>query len=111
MAGYVIHLPDGLSSADEARVDELVGMEVKADGPPAELAERAGFSVLACEDATEQFRTTCRAIVRAREEHEQELRAVDGDEAYEEDQARKANVLTGIEDGLLERSLIVVAKG
>jgi len=111
MAGYVIHAPAGLSAAGEQRLTELVPMEVLADGSPVELAERAGFSVVACDDVTDEFRTTCDAIVRARERHEAELRAVDGDEVYDDDQRRKAAVFTGINEGLLERSLIAVVKG
>ena len=111
MAGYIIHTPAGLSLAGEQRVDELVPMDVLADGSPADLAKRAGFSIVTCDDVTDQFRTTSNAILRAREEHEAELRAVDGDEAYDDDQRRKVAVLTGIDEGLLERSLIAAVKG
>ena len=111
MAGYIIHTPSGLSAAAEQRVDELVPMDILADGSPGELAERAGFSVVTCDDVTDQFRNTCEAILCAREEHEAELRAVDGDEVYDDDQRRKAAVLTGIDEGLLERSLIAAVKG
>ena len=111
MAGYVIHASAGLSAAGERRVAELVPMEVLADGSPLELAERAGFSIVTFDDVTDQFRTTSNAIVRARERHEAELRAVDGDEAYDDDQRRKAAVLTGIDEGLLVRSLISAVKG
>lgn len=110
MAGYVIHTPAGLAAAAERRVAEILPMEVLADGSPADLAERAGFSLVACDDVTDQFRTTCESILRAREEREAELRAVDGDDAYDDDQRRKAAVLTGIDEGLLERSLIVAEK-
>jgi len=86
-------------------------MDVLADGSPVELVERAGFSIVVCDDVTDQFRTTSNAIVRARERHEAELRAVDGDEVYDDDQRRKAAVLTGIDEGLLARSLIATVKG
>ena len=57
-------------------------MDALADGSLAELAERAGFSVVTCDDVTDQFRIICDAILHARERHEAELRAVDGDEVY-----------------------------
>ena len=110
MAGYVIHTRAGLSAAAMERVDELVPMEVLADAPPADLAVSAGFSVVACDDVTDQFHTTSAAIVRARQEHEAALRTVDGDEVYEDDQRRKISVLAGIEESLIERSLIAVVK-
>ena len=74
MAGYIVHTPAGLSAAAEQRVEELVPMDALADGSPVELAERAGFSVVTCDDVTDQFRTTCDAILRARERHEAEGR-------------------------------------
>ena len=105
-AGYVIHTPDGLSEVAEQRVRELVPMEALAEAPPAELTRRAGFAVVASEDVTDQFRATGLAVVRARERYEAELRAADGDEVYEDDQQRKVAVLTGIDEGLLLRSMI-----
>ena len=111
MAGYIVHTPAGLSAAAAQRVEELVPMDALADGSLAELAERAGFSVVTCDDVTDQFRIICDAILHARERHEAELRAVDGDEVYDDDQRRKVAVLTGIDEGLLERSLIAVIKG
>ena len=110
IAGYVIHTVAGLSAAAEQRVVDLMPMAVLADGSPAELAERAGFSVVTCVDVTDPFRATSEAILRARAEHEAELRAVDGNEAYEDDQLRKDSVRTGIDEGLLERSLIAAVK-
>ena len=99
IAGFVIHTPDNLTAAARRRVEELMPMEVLADGPPAQLATEAGFSVLGCDDVTEQFRVTCDSILRSREKFEAELRDVDGDEVFEDDQRRKEAVLTGIDEG------------
>ena len=110
MAGYVIHTAVGLSAMGEERVAELNLMEVLADGSPAELAERADFSVVACDDVTAEFHRTSAAILRARAKHEAELRTVDGDAAYQDDQQRKETLLGAIEDGLIERSSIALLK-
>ena len=110
ISGYVIHTVAELSAEAEQRVVDLMPMAVLADGSPVELHERAGFSVVTCVDVTDPFRATSAAILRARAEHEAELRAVDGDEAYEDDQQRKVSVQIGIDEGLLLRSLVVAVK-
>ncbi len=85
-------------------------MEVLADGPPEQLATEAGFSVVARDDVTDRFRDTSDAVLRARAKLEVELREIDGDDAYEDDQQRKEAVLTGIDEGLIVRSLIAAVK-
>ncbi len=110
IAGYVIHTPQGLRREDECRAAELGPSAVAAPALPEDLAESVGFSVMQLEDVTARFRTTCEAIVRARTELEHALRAEEGDEGYEEEQQDKRDMLQGIDEGLLRRSLIVAVK-
>lgn len=110
MAGYVIHTPSGLSPSDELRASELGPSEVNAEASPEELTRSAGFSLIAQDDVTAAFSATCEAIRRAREQSEAALRAAEGDEAYEEEQATKESMLQGISEDLLRRSLIVATK-
>jgi hypothetical protein len=110
MAGYVIHTAAGLRARDASRATELGPSEVVAADTPAHLARSAGLSVIAMEDVTVSFRDTCEAMLRARSELEDALRAEEGDEVYEEEQADKQAMLLGIVEGLLQRSLIVAAK-
>ncbi len=110
IAGYVIHTPRGLSPRDELRASELGPSEVGSDESTEQLARSASLSVVALEDVTAEFFDTCQAIVRARENHEDALRTEEGHEAYEEEQADKQSMLHGIEEGLLQRSLVVAVK-
>ncbi len=110
IAGYVIHTPQGLRREDECRAAELGPSAVAAPALPEDLATSVGFSVIRREDVTAHFRMTCEAIVRARTELEDALRAEEGDEGYEEEQQDKRGMLQGIDEGLLLRSLIVAVK-
>ena len=110
IAGYVIHTPQGLRREGECRAAELGPSPVAAPALPEDLARSVGFSVIRREDVTARFRTTCEAIVRARTELEDALRAEEGDEGYEEEQQDKRGMLQGIDEGLLRRLLIVAVK-
>ncbi len=110
MAGYLIHTPSGLSPSAELRASELGPAEVTAAASPDELARSVGFSVIVQDDVTAAFSDTCGAILRAREQFEAALRAAESDAAYDEEQTKKRNMLEGISEGLLQRSLIVADK-
>jgi hypothetical protein len=110
MAGYTIHTPADLSLSEEIKAAELGPSDVASSKLPEELARSAGMSIAAKEDITELFRSTCQAILFAREKYEDMLRSEEGDEIYEEEQKKKQNMLNGIEQGLLLRSLLVCAK-
>ena len=75
------------------------------------LARQIGFTIVAYEDVTAAFRDTCVAFLDARRALETELRAEEGDAFYEEELAKKETMLTGIDEGLLKRALIVTIKG
>lgn len=107
IAGYVIHTPTGLSASDEMRAADLGPSDVTSPAPPEELAHSTGLAIIAHKDVTDVFRTTCKAILQAREKLEDALRAEEGDELYQEEQEKKYAMLKGIAEGLLRRSLIV----
>jgi hypothetical protein len=109
MAGYLIHTPGGLGAAGLARAAELGPAAVGATPLP-DLAAEVGLTLVTREDVTELYRATCAGIHSARALHEDSLRAEEGDEVYEEGQQRKAEMLEAIREGLLVRSLVVLAK-
>ncbi len=109
IAGYVIYAPPGLSEAQRIRASELGPSEVLAESPIGNLHREAGFRVIVDEEVTEDFQTTCEAILRARRDLEEELRGAEGDDVFEEELEKKALTLQGISEGLLRRSLLVAS--
>ena len=107
LAGYIIHTPEGLSAAEAQRAAELGPPNVAASLDT--LTRRAGLTVVGREDVTMQFRDCCESLLRARTRLESVLRAEEGDEAFDEEHARKTDMLTGIHERLLLRSLVVAA--
>ena len=110
IAGYVIHIPTGLTEAQERRAADLGPSDVTASTSPEVLTQAAGLTVVVKEDVTDAFRATCAALVAARRDLEDELRADEGDDFYEEEQRKKNAMLQGIDEGVLCRSLVVANK-
>ena len=110
IAGYIIHTPSGLTPSEQRRAAELGPSEVVAPASPEELTRAADLSMIALEDITSAFLATCEEILRAREQHAAALRAAEGDEAYEEEQAKQESMREGIRAGLLRRSFTVGRK-
>ena len=110
IAGYVIHIPTGLTEAQERRAADLGPSDVTASTSPELLTQAAGLTVVVKEDVTDAFRATCAALVAARRDLEDELRADEGDDFYEEERRKKNAMLQGIDEGILCRSLVVANK-
>ena len=110
VAGYVIYVPAGLTGAQERRAADLGPPDVTALASPEVLAQAAGLTIVAKEDVTDAFRSTCAAFAAARRDLEAELRADEGDDFYEEERRKKSAMLLGIDEGLLCRSLVVANK-
>ncbi len=110
IAGYVIHIPTGLTDAQERRAADLGPSDVTASTSPEVLTQAAGLTVVVKEDVTDAFRATCAALVAARRDLEDELRADEGDDFYEEERRQKNAMLQGIDEGILCRSLVVANK-
>ena len=107
IASYIIHTSGNLTPAQVIRASELGPTHVTAPAPPAELMREAGFAMLAVNDVTENFRATCTALLQARQQLAHELRAEEGDESFEDELHAKTSMLEGIDEGLLQRSLVV----
>ena len=110
IAGYVIHIPTGLTEAQGRRAADLGPSDVTASTSPEVLTQAAGLTVVVKEDVTDAFRATCAALVAARRDLEDELRADEGDDFYEEERRKKNAMLQGIDEGILCRSLVVANK-
>lgn len=106
IAGFVIHTPEGLTDDQRVRAAELGPSEVAADGSPSTQLIAAGFEVVTQLDLTEGFTRTCRALLGTRNKAEDSLRAIEGDDDFEEELLKKREMLKGIEAGLLQRSLV-----
>jgi hypothetical protein len=106
VAGYVIYVAPGLSSGDYARAVELGPSEVGALECPARLHHLAGFAEVEQVDTTDQWLVTTSSFIKARERHEGGLRLAEGDEAYEEEQAKKRGLVEGMTAGILRRCLV-----
>ena len=110
IAGYVIHIPAGVTEAQERQAAELGPSDVAASASPEALTQAAGLTIVVTEDVTDAFRATCAALAAARRDLEDELRADEGDDFYEEERRKKTAMLKGIEEGILRRSLVVANK-
>ena len=106
----MIHTPSGLTEAGERRAAELGPSNVAALLSPDALARQASLSVVVLQDVTANFRATCEALLRARDALAADLRAEEGDELYEVERTAKTAMLTGIDEGVLCRSLIVTTR-
>ena len=110
IAGYVIHIPAGVTEAQERRAAELGPSDVTAPALPEVLTQAAGLTIMVTEDVTDAFRATCAALAAARRDLAEELRAEEGDDFYEEERRKKNAMLQGIDEGILRRSLGVANK-
>jgi hypothetical protein len=72
-----------------------------------DLLYRSGFESVVETDLTSDFLTTARAWQEGRQAREPELRADFGDSWFEDRLADSRSTISGIEEGLLRRSLFV----
>jgi hypothetical protein len=100
MAGYVMHTPTGLSTSDEIRAAELGPSDVASPAATEELAHTVGLATIVHKDVTDVLTVTYKAILETREKLEEELRAEEGDEVYDEETKKKHAMLDGIADRL-----------
>ena len=105
VVGFSIHTPPSLTPVQEERATELGPSLVCGCESPQELIGEAGFSGLEVIDVTARFRRTCSAWLAAMKELGPQLRRELGDEDFEDELDQKESMLTGIDEGLLRRSL------
>ena len=107
LVGLSIHTPPSLTPVQEERATELGPSLVCGCESPQELIGDAGFFDPQVTDVTVRFRRTCSAWLAAMKELEPQLRRELGDEDFEDELDQKESMLTGIDEGLLRRSLII----
>jgi len=71
------------------------------------LLRRAGFIEIHITDQTDEFRATARAWIDQWDQHRTALVELYGDSAFETRQQERRIQLQAIEDGLLQRSLVL----
>ena len=103
MAFQTIHVTPGLGD----RAHRSGPWAVASAHDPAELMRRAGFVEIHATDQTDEFRTTARAWIDQWDQHRTALVELSGDTAFETRQNERRIQLQAIEDGLLQRSLVL----
>jgi hypothetical protein len=74
---------------------------------PSDLLHRAGFVSVTEHELTREFLDTNRAWLREREIRADELKTIDGEEAFLQRQADYRAEMRAVEAGVLHRSLLV----
>ena len=103
-AFVTISIAEGLSKKEHRRAARLGPRSVASTRSAAELLIAAGFEDVETVDVTDEFAATARAWHREYTEYEDELRPLLGAELDELCKDRR-DLIRGIEDGLLTRSL------
>ena len=102
----MIHVAAGLSSKDYSRAVELGPSEIGSREDPARLHQLAGFAEVEQVDTTDQWLATTSSLIRVRDHHEKGLRLAEGDDAFEQEQAKKRGLVEGMTAGILRRCLV-----
>jgi hypothetical protein len=110
MAFHTIHTAVGLSERDRTRAHRSGPWAVASVHDPAELLRRAGFVDIDVTDQTHEFRTVNTAWIDQWDQHHAELVALYGDADFDTRQQDRRVQLQAIDDGLLQRSLVVGAR-
>jgi hypothetical protein len=74
-----------------------------------ETTAAAGFRPLVVEDWTSELEATLRRMLDGLRAAEEELRSEEGDDVFEHEVSKKAQLLEGVVEGLLRRTWVVAA--
>ncbi|MGD9704620.1 MAG: hypothetical protein AB7Q42_08500 [Acidimicrobiia bacterium] len=107
MAFQVIHTIPELPKRERQRAHRSGPWAVSSRHAPDDLMRRAGFVDIVVVDQTEQFRSTAAAWVAERHDHRDALVALHGATEFDTRQEEQEAQLQAIDDGLLQRSLVV----
>jgi hypothetical protein len=108
IAFYTIFIPPGVSEADRKRVLALGDPpELASTTSEEELLRSAGFVDIEETDKTNEYLRTARGWYEARERHAEELREIEGAQAFADGQENRRKRIGFIEAGLQRRSLFV----
>ena len=111
IAFYTIFITPGVSEADRKRVLALGDPpELASAISERELLRSAGFADIEETDETEAYLRTARGWYEARERYAEDLRKLEGAQAFAEGQANRRQRIGFIEAGLQRRSLFVALR-
>jgi hypothetical protein len=106
-AFFTIFVSPGLSKRDHRRAVRLGPRAVASNRPQSGLVAAAGFTEVEDIDVTGEFLETARRWLRFSRQSEPALRESLGDDVVDEQLADRTDMVAGIEQGLLRRSLLV----
>jgi hypothetical protein len=110
MAFTTIHTASGLSSRDRERAHRDGPWAVASTHEPVELLRLAGFVDIGAIDRTDAFRTVARGWIDQWDQHRDELIALHGAADFDTRQRERRAQLAAIDEGLLQRTLLVGAR-
>lgn len=110
IAFVTISIVPGLSEKAHRRAARIGPRSVTSDRSSEQLLTDSGFTEVEIVDVTEDFERTAQAWKRHYSEYEAELRRLIGDEQFEDLNKNRTDLITGVEEGLLERTLAVGVK-
>jgi hypothetical protein len=107
MAFHVIHTPSDLTAEQRREARRTGPFKVLARREYPTLLRTAGLHDVAETDMTGEYAASLRALLDWSADRSDDLRAVLGDELFEERQRDRRLQLRGVEAGVLGRSLFV----
>ena len=107
MAFHTIHTAPNLNDRDRARAHRSGPPAVASVHDPTELLRRAGFVGITATDQTDDFRMVATAWIDQWDRHRAALVALHGQAAFESRQHDRRTQRQAIDDGLLQRSLLL----
>jgi hypothetical protein len=96
----------GLDQPQQREAIRVGPPAVEATAPNDVLMHKAGFVDVTVTDVTSVFLDTARAWLREFERHEADVKVILGEASWADRQASRASIASGIENGLLRRSLV-----
>jgi hypothetical protein len=102
-----IEVADGLQGSQRDRALRLGPGDVDAEASLRSMVEGVDFDVAHERDVTSDFRTSIVRRLDALVRHEAALRRAEGDEAVDGEREKRSRMLTGVDEGLLRRTVVV----
>ena len=102
-----IELVAGLTGVKRRRALELGPADVAGEASLRDLVERAHFRVELARDVTPEFREALELRLDALARYDAVLRRSEGDEEVDSERDKRARMLTGIEERLLRRTIVL----
>ena len=107
LVAAAIELAEGLGDEALLRALALGPADVEAEASLAGMVERVGFEIMAQRDVTPEFRDGITRRLEALASNEDALRLSEGGEAVDAERDKRSRMLTGVNEGLLRRTIVV----